>query len=485
MEMVFLIIDIKNRLIGLIQRFVKHIGELKSPQIIMGGYAIVILVGTLLLVMPFASVSGKSVGLLDALFTATSATCVTGLMVYTTAVQWTIFGKIVILLLIQIGGMGFMCLVTMLLVVVGKKITLKERLVIQQSLNQNDIQGMVKLVKNVVIGTFLMEGAAAILLGVNFYFKGEGSFLRSLWIGFFHSVSAFNNAGIDLLSHSSATPYIDDALFNIVVMVLIVLGGLGYTVWLDVIKVIKKSKQNPNLRFRKIFDMLTLHTKIVIEITVGLIIFGAIFFFIAEYNNPDTIGGHNLSTKILASFFQSVTPRTAGFSTFEHKNMILASQFMTIILMFIGGSPGGTAGGVKTVTIGVLFACILSVSKGKAETEIHHRSISIFNLMKSLAVILMNIVIITIVTMLLTITERNVPMGSSFFVLFFETTSAVGTVGLTMGITPYLSSIGKILIILCMYYGRVGPITVAVALMLKQLSGTRNLHYAEEKIFVG
>ncbi len=475
----------ENKPGAMIQKILKGVSELKAAQIIMGGYATVIFVGLVLLCLPVASVDGKSVGFINALFTSTSATCVTGLAVHNTLTHWSFFGKVVILLLIQVGGMGFMTLITMIMVIAGKKITLKERLLIQESLNQNDLKGLVKLVKKVVFGTLILEGIAGIILGIRFMFEKDTSFLVGLWKGIFHSISAFNNAGFDIVGESSLEPYVGDPLINIVIMVLIILGGLGYAVWLDVISVFKQAHKNENLNLKYIFQKLSLHSKIVFEITLALIIFGFLFFIIFEFNNAETLGKLSFFDKIWAALFQSVSPRTAGFASINQAGLSMESKFMTFILMFIGGSPGGTAGGVKTVTMGVLFASVLSMIKGRDELELHNKCISFDFLKKSLSVIILNLTVLVVGTMILSISEKNTMFGGDFMAIFFEVGSAVGTVGLSLGVTPYLSFIGKIVLCICMFIGRVGPITVVVGFTVKKLAGKKGIHYPEEKIFVG
>ncbi len=457
--------------------------SLKPTRIIVCSFLFVILVGTVLLALPFASKDNLSVGLLDAFFTATSAVCVTGLTVVNTALHWSSFGKLVILVLIQIGGLGLMTIFTTIIIFTGRTITLRERLVIQQSFNQDDLTGMVRLARNVCIVTFLCEAVAALILGFWFFFRHEQPFFIGLWSGIFHAVSGFCNAGFDIIGNSMEN-YLTDPVVNTVIMLVIIFGGLGFTVWLDFIKTIKTVKGEGRLRFKTIFDRLSLHTKIVLELTLGLIVVGAVLFFIIEYNNPNTIGGLNIFNKGMASAFQSVTTRTAGFNTLNQANMEPASQFITIVLMFIGGSPGGTAGGVKTVTFSIILLAIISVVKGRNQIEVHNKHISSYLLQKALAVVMINLTLIIVATVILSITEKSIP-GFGFLDYLFEVSSAVGTVGLTTGITPQLSVLGKFIICICMFFGRLGPITVAVALTMRQITGDNSIHYPEGRVLVG
>ncbi len=459
--------------------------KLETTQIIVYGFLVVILIGALLLSLPIASKNGTSIGFLNAFFTSTSAVCVTGLVVVNTLAHWTTFGKVVILLLIQIGGLGFMTIFTTAVIFTGRKITLKERLVIQQSLNQDDLTGMVRLARNVVICTLVCEAVAALLLAVKFMVSYDYTFVSAVWKGIFHSISAFCNAGFDILSDEGLNPFVKDSFISFVIMGLIVLGGLGFTVWLDVLRVFEIARKDKNFNIPALFNKLTLHSKIVLKITLFLIAFGAVFFFFSEYNNPLTFGQLGFFDKITAAIFQSITPRTAGFNTVTQAALKPDAKFMTVILMFIGGSPGGTAGGVKTVTIGIILISVISVVKGKSTLETHNRSLPTYLLQKSLAVVIMNLTAVIFATMILSITEANMPIKTEFMDFLFEATSAVGTVGLTLGITPYLSFIGKIVICICMFLGRLGPITVAVALTIKQLTADKGIQYPEEKVIVG
>ena len=454
--------------------------RLKPAQILVLGFFIVILLGSVLLNLPIASNKGESVGFVNAIFTSTSAVCVTGLVVVNTLEQWTLFGKTVIILLIQIGGLGFMTLATAIFIIMGKRITLRERLVIQEAWNQYSLSGMVRLIKNILIGTLLVEGVGAFFLALRFIpmYRNKG-IVWGIYLSVFHSISAFCNAGFDLIGVENLTPFQGDLLVNVIIMGLIILGGLGFTVWLDVIYKTKK-KIDENRPWKQWFYSLTLHTKLAMVLTMALIIVGFLFFVVAEWDNPGTLANTGVKNKVLGALFQSVTTRTAGFNTIPLDKMKEASKFLTIILMFIGGSPAGTAGGVKTVTVGVIFLTVLSVIKGKQRTEVFHRSIPFDVIRKALAVMMISLGVVISVTMLLTISE-NV----SFMDAFFEATSAFGTVGLTLGITPNLTNFGKIIIAITMFIGRLGPVTMALAFSLKQRQNPVDIKLPEERVMVG
>lgn len=438
--------------------------KLSPAQILVLGFAAVILTGALLLTLPIASASGNSTSFIDALFTSTSAVCVTGLVVVDTGTHYSVFGQVVIMLLIQIGGLGFMTMATLFAFIIGKKIRLRERLIMQEALNQVTIEGVVRLARSVLLITAIIEGAAAVILAMRWI--PEFGLTKGLYFGLFHAVSAFNNAGFDLFGHfRSLTPYVSDFTVNIVISSLIILGGIGFTVIAEVI-----SKKN----WRKF----SLHTKSVLTITAILLVGGMISIFLLEYSNPKTLGTLGIGSRILASWFQSVTPRTAGFNSLDIASLRSATQFLIIILMFIGASPNSTGGGIKTSTVGVLFSTVWSNIRGNQDVELFERRLPKDVIFRSLTISLASLALVGFVTMLLSITEK-----ADFLTILFETTSAFGTVGLTMGLTTKLSLIGKLAITLTMYAGRVGPVTIAFAMAQKQHKPI--FHYAEEKIIVG
>lgn len=431
---------------------------LSTTQIILLSFLATILLGSGLLALPISSADGKAVPYLDALFTATTSTCVTGLVTVPTVSTWSVFGQIVILLLIQIGGLGVITVMSGLMIMLNRKMGINDRLLIQDAFNLNTMSGLAKFVKNAVLGTLVVEGCGAALYMLVFVpqFGAKG-----IWISVFNSVSAFCNAGIDIIAENSLCDYATNPLINIVTSVLIILGGLGYIVWWDVLRVLK-SRTRKN---RKIFRHLTLHSKIVITVTAGLILVGAILIFIFEYANPLTIGDMSLVDKIQVSFFQSVTTRTAGFASVPQENLTNASAAVSVILMMIGGSPVGTAGGIKTVTVAVLICSAIATIRNKNSAALFGRRLSETALKKAVAVTMTFFVLCATSSVLLMATGN-----ASAIDAVYEAVSATATVGLTRNLTATLTTLGKLIIIVTMYFGRVGPISFAIALGSKNES---------------
>lgn len=430
--------------------------HLSTTQTIMLSFLLAILVGSLLLALPVSSASGQAVPYIDALFTAASSICVTGLVTVPTFSTWSLFGQIVILFLIQIGGLGVVTIMSGLMIRLHRRIGIKDRMLIQDAFNLNTLSGMVKFINKVLLGTFIVEGVGA-LLYMTVFIPEFGA--RGVWISVFNAVSAFCNAGMDIISESSLYAYVHNPLINAVTMLLIVLGGIGYIVWWDVVKALK------NFRHQKLkcFSMLTLHSKIALTMTGILILAGTAAFFLFEFHNPLTIGGFTLFDKLQASLFQSVTTRTAGFATIPQENLTNASAFVSLLLMFIGGSPVGTAGGIKTVTVTVLIVSAFSTMQNKAEAEIFHRTVSKQAVSKAVAVVSMAFIILCVSTLLLSaVTDADA------LDIAYETVSAAATVGLTRNLTSGLNIWGKIIIIITMYLGRVGPISLMIALNTKR-----------------
>lgn len=442
---------------------------LTTTQIIAFGFLAGIAIGTILLCLPISSRSGEWTSLLDSAFTATTSICVTGLVTVTTVEHWSFFGQLVILFLIQFGGLGIVTFTTTILIVMRRKITLKERLLIQDAYNLDTLGGMVRLTKRILKATLCVESIGAVFLAIQFI-QDYGP-LQGIWKAIFTSVSAMCNAGIDLAGSQSLMPYQGNILVNLTIMALIVLGGLGFPVWWDLAQFIKKRKQS--------VPKLSLHSKLVITITTVLILGGALSVFMLEYSNPDTIGNMPLWEKIMASLFQSVTTRTAGFLTIPQEALRDTTSFICIILMFIGGSPSGTAGGVKTVTVALMLLSAICMVKGKAETEVFHRKISDNMIRKSLAVIVISMSCLIVSTLLLAFAEPN----AAFLDVVYETTSALATVGLSRNLTGSLSVFGKIIIICSMYVGRIGPISLA--LFFNRKKKTPSCSLPKGRIMVG
>lgn len=438
--------------------------RLSPAQILSIGFIGLILLGAVLLSLPIASSTGQQTSFIDALFTSTSAVCVTGLVVVDTGTHFSVFGQIVILLLIQAGGLGVMTTATLFALLIGKKIRLKERLIMQEALNQFTIEGVVRLARIILFITFLIEGLGAIILSLRWI--PEYGMARGIYYGIFHSVSAFNNAGFDLIGEfRGLTPFVSDVTINAVVSMLIIVGGIGFSVIADIYN-------------KKCWRRFSLHTKLTLSMTILLLVLGMVAVFLLEYTNPKTLGPLNVPDKLMASWFQSVVPRTAGFNTIDFSSLTSATQFLMIILMFIGASPGSTGGGIKTATAGTLFAAVWAVTKGKQDVELFERRLPKEIIFRALTITVASMTLVILVTMLLTVTEN-----SDFLTILFESTSAFATVGLTMGLTTKLSALGKIAIAFTMYAGRVGPLTIAFA--VTQNREKPMYRFAEEKIIVG
>ena len=426
--------------------------SLSTTQVILLSFLVTILIGSVLLALPVSSQSGVPVPYIDALFTATTSTCVTGLVTVTTFSSWSVFGQAVILLLIQVGGLGIITIMSGFMIMFNKKMGIGDKLLIQDAFNLNTMSGLAEFVKKILFGTLIIECAGA-LLYLPVFVPQFGA--RGIWISVFNSVSAFCNAGIDIIGSNSLCDYATNPLVNLVTSLLIILGGIGYIVWWDVLRVIKSR----NSKNRHIFKHLTLNSKIAIAASLSLIFGGGILFFIFEFNNPLTIGDLSLFDKIQVSLFQSVTTRTAGFASVPQENLTGASAIVSLILMFIGGSPVGTAGGVKTVTAVVLFCSAFSTIRNKNTASVFQRTVSTGSIRKAVAVVAMFFVILLSSSVLLaSVTDAAV------IDILYETASATATVGLSRNLTASLGLFGKIIITVTMYFGRVGPISLAIAL---------------------
>ena len=422
-----------------------------TTHIILLSFLVAILIDSVLLVLPISSADGKATPFLDALFTATTSTCVTGLVVTPTVSSWSVFGQVIILLLIQIGGLGVITIMSGLMILLHKKMGIGDRLLLQDAFNLNSLSGLIRFVKRVVAGTLIIESIGA-LLYMTVFIPEFGA--KGIWISVFTSVSAFCNAGIDIIDENSLCNYALNPIINIVTCTLIILGGIGYIVWWDVLRVLKQARTK-KVRF---FRDLTLHSKIAITATLLLIFVGAALIFAFEYNNPQTIKDYTVLQKVEVSLFQSVTTRTAGFATVPQENLTNASSVVCLLLMFIGGSPVGTAGGIKTVTFAVLIASAFASIRNKEDTDLFGRRLTKQTVSKAVAVTCMSFIIMFVSTILLSaVTE------ASALDIVYETVSATATVGLTRNLTASLNSVGKIIIIVTMYLGRVGPISLAVA----------------------
>lgn len=446
----------------------KHFQKLSTTQIIMLSFLVAVFLGSLLLTLPVSSADGCGMPYIDALFTATTAICVTGLVTVSTASAWSLFGQIVILFLIQIGGLGVITILSGIMISLHRRIGLRDRMLIQDAFNLNTLSGMVKFIRKVILGTLIVEGIGALFYMIVFIPEYG---VKGIWISLFNAVSAFCNAGMDVLSENSLCDYALHPLINLVTCVLIILGGLGYIVWWDILRVLKNRKQKK----KRCLQYLTLHSKIVLFMTGALILGGAIAFFFFEYHNSLTMGDYSLAGKLQAALFQSVTTRTAGFVTIPQENLTNASATISLLLMFIGGSPVGTAGGIKTVTMAVLFVSAFATIRNRAEVVLFQRTIPRQAVNKAVAVTGMSFLILFVSTILLSaVTEADA------LDIVYETVSATATVGLTRSLTPLLNTAGKIIIIITMYLGRVGPISLMIAFHTRKESENIVKHPTEE-----
>lgn len=439
---------------------------LDPPKILVLGFAMLVLFGAILLTLPIATHDGEGLTFLNALFTATSATCVTGLVVVDTADTFTTFGEIVILVLIQVGGLGFMTFATFFFFLLGKRISLKERLLLQEALNNVSLAGIVKLVRRVLIFTAVIELTGAAILAVRFSF--DMAIGKAIYYGLFHSISMFNNAGFDLMGgFNGFTPYVVDPVVVLTVCALITLGGIGFIVMNEVYEYRETGR-------------LSIHTKVVLFTSLFLTVGAMIFIFIFEYANPKTLEPLSFPGKVLGALFQAVTPRTAGANTLPIGDLTQSTLLLTIILMYIGAGPGSTAGGIKVTTFAVLSCAVFSQMRGKDDVVMFRRRVVTETILKALSVAIIGFLLIMVVTMVLTVTEQQM---HPFLMYLFEATSAFGTVGLSMGLTPELSAWGKLVLVFTMFAGRLGPLTMAFAIAMRRKPDA--FRYPKGKIMIG
>lgn len=442
---------------------------MNATRIVACGFAAIILTGALLLTLPISSQQGQWTSFLDCLFTATSSTCVTGLVVVDTGLHWSLFGQIVIILLIQVGGLGFMTVITLFSFLLHRRIGLSERLIMVSTLNLNDMDGVVRVVRHALMGTFLMEGTGALLLSLRFI--PEFGLIRGIWRSIFHAISAFCNAGFDIVgdkygAFSSVEGYNTDPLVLFVIMTLIVVGGLGFFVWEDVVHA-------------RSWKRLSLYSKMVFAVTGFLLAGGMLYFFLTEYSNAATLGDMPVWQKLLNALFESVTLRTAGFASFNQGGLRESSMVIGCILMLIGGSSGSTAGGIKTVTTALLLLSFRSNLAGREQVTIRGRAISYRKVMDamSLALIIMLLFLAGSITI-------SLADGVPYLHAAFETASALGTVGVTAGITPALSPFSHVILICLMYLGRVGVLSFSVAFLIRG-NAQAKIQYPSLNVMIG
>lgn len=443
----------------------KHIGfqnKLSSFQIIILGFAGVIVLGALLLMLPISTQNGVVTPFSKTLFTATSAVCVTGLVVFDTASYWSGFGQLIILIMIQIGGLGVISVASFLSMLAGRKISLMQRQTMQNALSAPQMGGIVKLTRFIFLVSFAIEGIGALLLMPVFMTKYG---IRGIWMAVFHSVSAFCNAGFDLMGnqtgqYSSLTSFAGSGYVTLVICFLIMIGGIGFLTWKDI--AVKKTR----------FKEYSMQTKVILVTTAILIVIPAVFFFFSDFANEP------LKDRICMSVFQAVTPRTAGFNTADLNKMSDAGRSVMMLLMLIGGSPGSTAGGMKTTTIAVLFANAIAVFRKRQNANCYGRRIDDSTVKNASAILFMYVFFSMLSAIIISITD-----GISMQMGMFETFSAIGTVGLTLGITPTLSAVSRFVLILLMFFGRVGGLTIIYAAFSQKDAST--LKYPMENITVG
>ena len=442
----------------------RQIVQLHPAHVLTFGFLGLITIGTLLFMLPIATQDRHHLSFIDALFEATSAVCVTGLAVVDTGTTFTLFGQIVLLVLVQLGGWGFMTSSILMFLMVGKRIGLKERILLKESVNYSSLQGLIKLVQSIIVITLIVELIGAVVLSIRWSFEMPWS--KAIYYGIFHSISAFNNAGFSL-EPDSLSKWAGDPAVNIMITLLFIVGGIGFTVILDIFG-------------KKSLKKLSLHTKITIIVSIFLNTISMFMILFLEFDNPATLGSLSNSDKLWAAYFQGVVPRTAGFNTLDIAQMTPSSLVYMIGLMFIGAGSGSTGGGIKVTTAALLFLALWAVISNKQDVNVFNRRIPQELINRALSIAISGVLFIFTISFLLTITEK----GAELTKILFETVSAFGTVGMSAGLTVELTPAGRILITVMMFIGRLGPLTMAFALMFHAKKNSR-VRYAEEKILIG
>ena len=450
--------------------------KISPVKIIVASFLAAIMTGMLLLMLPVSSATGSGTDPLTALFTATTSICVTGLVVVDTYSHWSLFGQIVILILIQIGGLGMIAVASSIMLLVRKKFSLSDRILLRDSFNLNSNNMLLLFLRRVLKGTFTVEAIGAVLY--SFVFIPRFGFRKGLWCSVFNAVSAFCNAGMDVLGPDSLMSYRNDPLVMTVTSILIIMGGIGFVVWFDVTGKIKSGVRD-KLSPATIVKRLSENTKLVTSFTAVLLLGGMLAFLILEYNNPGTIGSMSFGGKLANSFFESVTLRTAGFATFPQENMTGASCVLAYVFMFIGGSPVGTAGGIKTTTFFLLIMNVRSYLRNQKYNVIFNRRVSEDSMRKASAVVFVSAGAVIVLTILLSV-FNPVPLEDALY----EVVSACGTVGLSRGLTSSLKTAGRLIIIIAMFLGRIGPISL-VAVFSGNGEDSNKIRYSEGRFYVG
>lgn len=450
--------------------------RLNTMQIVALGFFGVIFLGGVILWLPVCN--QKPIEFIDALFTSVTSVCVTGLVTVVPAEQFTLAGQIVMLLLIQIGGLGVIACTVSFFLILGKRIPMKGRILIQEAYGLDTLSGLVKFIIRIMRGTFIAEGIGAVLFSIKFI--PEFGVIKGIWYSVFHSISGFCNAGIDIIGDDSFMRYVDSPLVSLTTMFLIVMGGLGFPVWHDIYITAKKGAREKGAR-RRIFTRLGLQSKIVLTMTVFLILFGTLGYFLLEFNNPATMKELSIPEKVLASAFQSVTTRTAGFASVSQAGLTESSRLLGCILMFVGGSPAGTAGGIKTTTAAVFILTVICVLRGRKDTECFGRRVDADSVRSALT-----ITVITFTCWLAGVAAMSVfDPNTEFLNLMYEASSAIGTVGLSANLTASLSRASHVVLMLLMYIGRIGPLTMALVFAGRTNKSDKFRELPEKKIMLG
>lgn len=450
--------------------------RLNTMQLIAIGFFGVIFTGAVLLWLPVSN--QKPIEFMDALFTSVSAVCVTGLMTIVPAQQFTVFGKVILLMLIQIGGLGIIACISAFFLILGKRISMKGRITIQQAYGLDTLSGLVRFIIRILKGTFIVEAIGAVLF--SFRFIPDFGPVKGIAYGVFHSVSAFCNAGIDILGNSSFMGYAGSPIVSFTTMFLIVMGGLGFPVWYDIITNIRKYSGRKR-QFKWLFTRLQLQTKLVVTMTLFLIVVGTLGIFLIEYNNPATLGNMNVFEKLMASMFQSITSRTAGFATIPQGELRASSKLLGCMLMFIGGSPAGTAGGIKTTTAAMLILTVLCVLRSRRDPECFNRKIDNSIVRSGTTIALITFILLFCGVAALTAFEPKM----DFLNLMYEATSAMATVGLSADLTPSLSRGSHVVLMILMYSGRIGPLTMALVFSGRGDRKSQFRELPEENVMLG
>ncbi|RKN85908.1 TrkH family potassium uptake protein [Paenibacillus ginsengarvi] len=438
------------------------------PQALALGFTVMIAAGSFLLSLPIASANRSTIPFLDALFMATSATCVTGLSFYNIGEHFSLFGQLVLLLLVQIGGLGFMTIATLAALVFRRRITFRERLILQEAMNQSSTEGIVRLIRKVLLYALIIEAVGAAVFAVRLMFEMPPG--QAVYFGVFHSISTFNNAGFDLFGvfperSGSLIHYVEDPIINFMTIVLIIFGGIGFIVISDLLSYPKTKK-------------LTLHSKVVLTVSAALIVVGTLVIFLFELTNPLTLEPLSPIGKVFGAMFQSVTARSTGLTTLDIESLRQATQFFILLLMFIGAAPGSSGGGIKVTTFAILIGAMIAMIRGKEDIVMFRYRIAKDRIYKAITFTLLSFFLIVIAAMVLSTTEDFPFLG-----ILFEVTSAYGTTGMSMGLTSQLTEFGKVVIILLMFIGRLGPVTLAFTLTSKPEKEL--FRYPEGKITIG